>query len=137
MDKKLLEHEQFMKKEVKKIEAELTSSKNEKEKSDTIKNAKKLYKYHRETVRNFQHERLIHLIVTVFFASMQITAIAATITLTLLPISDIGMLINWLMIVICLILAITGIFYVRHYYLLENGVQRLYEFSKKLNQIIS
>lgn len=135
MDKKLLEHEQFMKSEVKNIEAKLANSKNEKENLNIIKNAKKLYKYHREAVRNFQHERLIHLIVTVFFASMQIMAVAATISLSLLP-TNVGTLINWLMITICLVLAVTGIFYVRHYYLLENGVQRLYEFSKKLNQII-
>lgn len=137
MDKKLHEHEQFMKNEVKKTKELLNKAKTPDEVKNIQKNAKDLYKYHREAVRNFQHERFIHLIVTIFFASMQILAIVATISLSLMPISDVDAILGWLMVSICLILFVTGIFYVRHYYQLENGVQRLYDFSKELYQIIT
>lgn len=135
MDKKILEHEKFIKSEIKKIETALSNTKDKKEISQILKMAKKLYKFHREAVRNFQHERQIHLIVTIFFASMQIFAIAATIFFSSITATSNIVAISTLMIIIDLILFITGIFYVRHYYLLENGTQRLYEFSKKLYQI--
>lgn len=72
----------------------------------------------------FQHERLIHLIVTVLFALMEIISLfmvvvtgqVATIVLTFM---------------ILVLLAP----YIRHYYILENGVQKMYsqydEMTKK------
>lgn len=63
----------------------------------------------------FQHERLIHLIVTVVFAMLEMMCF-----LSLLFIFSPGLLVLTLLILILLIP------YIRHYYILENGVQKMY-----------
>lgn len=63
----------------------------------------------------FQHERLIHLIVTVTFALLEMLAIVLSV------ISD--SLFTLLLPVVILILLIP---YIRHYYILENEVQKMY-----------
>lgn len=68
-------------------------------------------------IQFFQHERLIHLIVTHMFAVITIVTLAAmiafkTIPLFLLMVLEIGLLFP----------------YIVHYYHLENGTQKLYTF---------
>ena len=63
----------------------------------------------------FQHERLIHLIVTVTFALLEMLAIVLSV------ISD--SLFTLLLPIVLLILLIP---YIRHYYILENEVQKMY-----------
>lgn len=63
----------------------------------------------------FQHERLIHLIVTVTFALLEMLAIVLSV------ISD--SLFTLLFPVVILILLVP---YIRHYYILENEVQKMY-----------
>lgn len=63
----------------------------------------------------FQHERLIHLIVTVLFALMEIIAMVATVATGYV----------WLILLDALLLVLL-IPYVRHYYILENEVQKMY-----------
>lgn len=63
----------------------------------------------------FQHERMIHLIVTVTFALLEMLAIVLSV------ISD--SLFTLLLPVVILILLIP---YIRHYYILENEVQKMY-----------
>lgn len=63
----------------------------------------------------FQHERLIHLIVTVTFALLELLAIVLSV------ISD--SLFTLLLPVVILILLVP---YIRHYYILENEVQKMY-----------
>ena len=63
----------------------------------------------------FQHERLIHLIVTVTFALLEMLAIVLSV------ISD--SLFTLLLPVVILILLVP---YIRHYYILENEVQKMY-----------
>jgi len=70
-------------------------------------------------IKFFQHERLIHLIVTVLFAFLTIFTIACSCFLN----NSCGMMFL-LLGVLCLILLVP---YIRHYYILENGVQKLYE----------
>ena len=70
----------------------------------------------------FQHERLIHLIVTLFFVlfSLIFTFISYYTK-------------SIVFVIITLILYIFDIFYIIHYYILENGVQKLYKIFDKLN----
>lgn len=68
-----------------------------------------------EWISIFQHERLIHLLVTLFFSGMGIAALIAGVALE-----------NLLFLVLFLIILVLDIFYIRHYYILENGIQRLY-----------
>ena len=71
-------------------------------------------------IKFFQHERLIHLIVTVLFAFLTIFTIACSCFLNN-PSYGIPFC---LLSVLCLALLIP---YIHHYYVLENGVQKLYE----------
>jgi hypothetical protein len=48
---------------------------------------KQLFKYHIRRVRDFQHERLIHLLVTLFFALLLICACAVWV---LMPFPDVS-----------------------------------------------
>ena len=68
---------------------------------------------HLVKIQFFQHERLIHLIVTLFFAFLFILFLFLT-------------CIHFIFFIIALILMVFLIFYIIHYYRLENGVQYLY-----------
>lgn len=65
----------------------------------------------------FQHERLIHLIVTVLFAFLAVFAVLGCFLCPGPAAIALGVLIIALLIP-----------YIMHYYLLENGVQRLYTY---------
>ena len=69
----------------------------------------------------FQHERLIHLIVTVVFALLTMLSVLGTAIL--------GQISLFLLTILFLVLLVP---YVMHYYLLENGVQKLYVYYDKL-----
>lgn len=69
----------------------------------------------------FQHERLIHLIVTVTFALLTF--------LTLFFSFAYETIANYLLLALFLLLLIP---YIRHYYILENGVQKLYEYYDRI-----
>ena len=69
----------------------------------------------------FQHERLIHLIVTVLFAVLAVVSILVN-----LFIQELAVL------ALCLMFFVLLIPYIRHYYILENGVQRLYEYYDQI-----
>ena len=84
---------------------------------------KKLRTEHLIQIQFFQHERLIHLIVTCLFAVM-----AIAVFLTLLFVFSIGLLLLFGALMVLLIP------YIRHYYFLENGVQRMYEQYDRLRE---
>lgn len=72
----------------------------------------------------FQHERLIHLIVTVLFALM-------TILVFLLAVTNFSL---WSGVLLLLLLGLL-VPYIRHYWLLENGTQKLYQYYDKLEEM--
>lgn len=79
-------------------------------------NWQKVLEEHLIQISFFQHERLIHLIVTVLFALMAIITIG------------IGVIANYpYMFLGTLMLLVLLIPYISHYYLLENEVQHMYE----------
>jgi len=92
----------------------------------------RLAELHRETVMNLQHERLIHLLVTLFFALFAIAAVFVVawvvgvygFTLEMLP----------LYLLTLILVVLTGC-YVRHYYFLENHIQELYKYTERLNGV--
>jgi hypothetical protein len=132
MDKKLLAHEQFIKNNITKFERELHATESKNEDKSILNDIQNLYVYHTNTVRDFQHERLIHLIVTLFFAGLWLLSIFTLfLFLTTNTIDNHTLLCN-LSLIISLILLITELFYIRHYYMLENGTQRLYKLSQEL-----
>ena len=70
----------------------------------------------------FQHERLIHLIVTVTFAILTVAG--------LLGACFSGELLLTVLTMLFLILLIP---YIRHYFILENSVQKMYTYYDKIN----
>lgn len=71
----------------------------------------------------FQHERFIHLIVTMTFALMTV--------MTLMGICITGYMPLAALMVLLLILLVP---YIRHYYILENGTQTLYRYYDSLEK---
>ena len=76
---------------------------------------------HLTKIKFFQHERLIHLLVTLFYALFLLVSIFLTKYIPLFAI-------------VIIIFLIFLVFYVRHYFFLENSVQYLYkEYDKMQN----
>ncbi|MDD6572008.1 MAG: hypothetical protein PUF12_06430 [Thermoflexaceae bacterium] len=69
----------------------------------------------------FQHERLIHLLVTITFALLEIISIALCLFCNTI------MTILLSLLILCLLIP-----YIRHYYLLENEVQRMYTYYDRI-----
>ena len=93
------------------------------ESGEDIENIGELKKELLTEIGFWQHERLIHLLVTILFALMTMAVF-----MVLLFYPQISMLI--------LLIALLSLMipYIRHYYILENGVQTLYVFYEKLTK---
>src|SRR5574344_1267463 len=83
-------------------------------KKDHISNKEEVINNHLIKIGFFQHERLIHLLVTLCYAIFLISFIALSIYYKLL-------------VFIVIIITVFLVFYVLHYFKLENGVQYLYK----------
>ncbi len=106
MEQRILQYRKFMDEELLRLL---------KEQNVTEEEISRIKKEHLVQISLFQHERLVHLIVTVTFALLEMLAILLTVVSgELFPILLSGAL---------LILLIP---YVRHYYILENEVQKMY-----------
>lgn len=84
----------------------------------------RLAEFHARRIAEFQYERLIHLLVTMFFAGLLFAAAGLFFAVTVFEPSlaaPTGALV--------LILFVLELFYIRHYYYLENGTQRLYRLT--------
>ena len=103
---------------VKKIEEYL---KEDNSKEDIIE----VTKDHLLKIQFFQHERLVHLIVTVLFALLDITMVSVSFFCP-------SIIINTLVVLFTILL----IPYIFHYYFLENSVQKMYEQYDKLRKFI-
>jgi len=72
----------------------------------------------------FQHERLIHLLVTLTFALLEVFTIYAVLMIPYpLSLTFVAMTV----LILCLLIG-----YILHYYLLENSVQRMYHLRDDL-----
>lgn len=112
MEKRIKEYEEFIKKRLKNPD-------------------KGLLDYHREVLANFQHERMVHLVIMVFFI---ILTLGMTVV-CLIAMYGIKIYHWWDFLPLALatfVMWILSIFYVKHYYFLENHVQGLYDISKEL-----
>ena len=91
-----------------------------------------LLEYHKTMTAQFQHERFIHLVVTLFFALFLFISFGMFLfAITTFP-GESGMMISICLGTISLILLVVTLFYIRHYYQLENGTQKLEDITKKL-----
>ena len=104
------------------------TEKSVKDEVPTRKDYEKLLAYHLHQISFFQHERLVHLIVTALFAILGFTVFA----LILVCGSNGSILLYPLFIAIVILL----VPYIWHYFLLENGVQKMYaQYDELLKQI--
>ncbi len=85
--------------------------------------------YHLTMLQHFQHEREIHLYVTLAFAFYMIMFFFAFLYVAIFV--QESAILSYCLGFITLALTITEVLYIRHYYLLENGCQKLEEISKK------
>lgn len=79
---------------------------------------------HLTKIQFFQHERLIHLLVTLFYGVFVFLSVIISFK-------------TWLFLIILYLALIILIFYVRHYFFLENHVQYLYKQYDKMKNIIN
>lgn len=88
----------------------------------TEEQRKALFENYMNNLKFFQHERIIHLLVTLTFAIISVLGFAMNFFMDslLLIIFDMGM-------------CIMTFFYVRHYFLLERGVQKLYTYYDRFS----
>ncbi len=80
-------------------------------------------KKHLVQIAFFAHERLIHLIVTVTFAILTVMAFLYTFSNFSIP-----------MVLLILMLLVLMVPYIKHYFLLENSVQDMYEQYDKMQE---
>lgn len=76
---------------------------------------KAILKEHLTQISFFQHERLVHLIVTVTFAILTMMSIITSIMIS-----------NPMLLVLTLLFLVLLVPYIMHYYTLENEVQKMY-----------
>ena len=85
-----------------------------------------LARFHHTRITEFQHEWLVHLLVTFFFALLCLCALGLFFWFSSLTIDG---LLTVLSGIIVLALFTLELFYIRYYYQLENGIQKLYELT--------
>ena len=76
---------------------------------------KTILQEHLTQIGFFQHERLVHLIVTVTFAILTMMSIIASVMIS-----------NPMLLVLTLLFLVLLVPYIMHYYTLENEVQKMY-----------
>ena len=108
MTKAMAEHEKFIEERMEKLDAEGLA---------------RLFSYHEARMRDFQHERLIHLIVTSLVAVVTILMVLASIITH-----------EWMLFIADFLLFPLLLAYLVHYRSLENGVQSLYTLTKQLGK---
>lgn len=94
------------------------------QKSD-VQNTDDMLREHLTQIQFFQHERLIHLIVTCLFAILAFAAFFA-----LFFTMNAGLFVLFAALLVLLVP------YIRHYYILENGVQRMYTQYDRLRELL-
>ena len=107
---------EYMKAYIKEIDNYINSNKH--------KDIDEVIRLHLRKIKFFQHERFIHLMVTLFYGLFAILFTALV-------------LLSKIFVIVALVLYVFLIFYIFHYFFLENGVQYMYKQHDKLLKIAS
>jgi cell division protein FtsW (lipid II flippase) len=89
--------------------------------SDEEQDWNAIREYHMAQISFLQHERLVHLIITLAFALFMLSSVVIT---AIYPV--------WPMHLLVVLLTVLEVFYIIHYYRLENGVQRWYRIYEQI-----
>ena len=92
----------------------------------------RLLAYHDMMTRNFQHERQIHLFITLFFAGLMLASWLLLAVALVMGSMDVALLPIGLL---ALILTVLEGFYVSYYYRLENRIAKLYPLTDKIYRL--
>lgn len=123
MDDEIIQHKKFVAAEIQRLK-----------KSRDFAAATRLLSYHDSMTRNFQHERQIHLIITLFFAALMLLAwFGFAATYVQVGNFDVAL---WPLLSLVLILTVLETFYIRYYYHLENRTQKLYKLTDEIYQLM-
>lgn len=130
MEKRIIAYRKYMDRILEQLRSVLTGEGARAEEGKTTEEdiriqVEALKKEHLTQISFFQHERLVHLIVTVTFAILEMLAV-----LTALLFPGIATL---LLVIVVMVLLIP---YIRHYYILENEVQKMYGQYDRLNALL-
>ena len=121
MDKGLRDYRKKITIRLKNWRAELKNASPD-ERKQIVKKVEAAEAYHLIKIQDFQHERLIHLLVTFFFGFLFLFSLVILFTAQVIALQSIA----FLDLALSAILFVTELFYIRYYYILENGVQGLY-----------
>ncbi len=94
---------------------------------NTKTNWNDLSNFNKRCLDFLQHERLIHLLITLFFWLLFFWFFVLLIFL-----NTTSWYLNFGILIINIILLIMLCFYIWHYFVLENGIQKLYKLDKKI-----
>ena len=94
------------------------------ENPDEINNIDDVIDEHLVQIGFFQHERLVHLLVTLAFAFLTVITTLVMIFTT-----------NYTLAILALLLIVLLVPYILHYYILENEVQKMYNQYDKMLEI--
>ncbi len=92
--------------------------------------SKELWQYHQEMVADFQHERLVHLLIMLFFIAITLATIVLSCMLSFTVAVEYWYFLAPLYVLNLLLIGLS-VAYVKHYYFLENHIQKLYDLSEK------
>lgn len=87
----------------------------------TDQDLSRTYEYAKIQIAWLSHERLVHLLVTLFVGFIMVVSVIGALLMQ-----------NTLLGGISVLLMILFLFYIFHYFRLENGVQRLYKLSNQI-----
>jgi len=94
-------------------------------KTDNMDELSQLMDFHLRQISFMQHERMIHLIVTMFVALFSILSFGLLYVAPSIPTGLLSLL----------FIVLTGA-YILHYFRLENGVQRWYHIANEINRLL-
>ncbi|MBQ6130639.1 hypothetical protein IJI72_03075 [Candidatus Saccharibacteria bacterium] len=115
MEERIRRYERFIKKEIRKGKTE------------------ELMRLHEDMVRNFQHERLVHLLIMLFFVFLTVLLVILTLVGAYAGVVYGGVM--YCLLILDGLMAVLSGAYVKHYYFLENHVQGLYEYFREIKQL--
>jgi len=126
MDKQIALHKKFVQAEIARL-AKLPDA------AARQAAAQNLAQFHDFQTKNFQHERAIHLAVTLFFAVLMFGAWALAAAMWIIAAPALSQIAGGLL---ALLVTILEIFYLRYYYLLENRTQKLYALAREIYEMM-
>ena len=128
MDKEIYRHRDY-------VQSELNRIKHIANNDARLASYRELANYHALQTWNFQHERQIHLYVTIIFGVIMLAAWAVLFG-WLVAVSGTYNIVTWLLIALVVILTVLEGCYLGYYYRMENRTQILYPLDRKIYDAI-